>query len=94
MKGPAKTSWRAVRILPGAGACTAAQNASEKRYLTRDAPRLPLRECDRQDKCKCTYRHLSDRRGELRRSADSGFGIPTAVPSEKRRPGERRERKR
>jgi hypothetical protein len=94
MKGPAKTTWRAVSIFPGAVACIAVQKACQKRYLTSDAPRLPLRDCDRQDTCKCTYRHLTDRRGELRRTVDSGFGIPKAVPTDKRRPGERRERKR
>lgn len=94
MKPPPKASWRAVRIVPGAGACIAVDKVRETRYLTRDAPRLPLRECDRQDKCQCKYQHLPDRRGQLRRTIDSGFGIPTPVTSNKRRPGERRERKR
>ncbi len=91
---PPKAAWRAVRVTPGEGACAASRAASKKRFLNRDAPRLPLADCDQREKCQCTYRHLSDRRGELRRSDDSGFGIPKAVSSEKRRPGERRERKR
>jgi len=94
VKAPAKSSWRAVRILPGADACAAVQDICKKRYLTQDAPRLPLRECDRQDKCQCKYQHLADRRGEPRRADDSGFGIPKVISPEKRRPGERRERKR
>ena len=91
---PPKPSWRAIRVVAGADACAASQGPSQKRFLSRDAPRLPLADCDRQDTCKCTFRHLSDRRGGLRRADDSGFGIPKAVPTEKRRPGERRERKR
>ena len=94
MTTPPKPSWRAVRIVAGAGACAASQDASQKRFLSREAPRLPLPDCDRQDKCKCTYKHLADRRGELRRAVDSGYGIPKAVTSDRRRPGERRERKR
>jgi hypothetical protein len=89
-----KASWRGIRVVAGPGACDAARRAEGKRVLTKEAPRLPLRDCDRQDTCQCTYRHLTDRRGDLRRTADSGFGIPKAVPTEKRRPGERRERKR
>lgn len=94
MSTPPKKSWRGIRIIAGAGACDAAKRAMGKRVLTKDAPRLPLKDCDRQDKCQCTYRHLSDRRGEYRRTTDSGFGIPKDVTPEKRRPGERRERKR
>jgi hypothetical protein len=95
MISPPKNSWRAVAVIPGASACEAARRMSGKRFLTRDAPRLPLRDCDHQDTCKCKYQHLSDRRGEARRTADSGYGIvPKAVSPERRRPGERRERNR
>lgn len=94
MPTPPVKSWRGIRIVAGAGACDAARRAEGKRVLTKDAQRLPLRDCDRQDSCKCTYKHLTDRRGELRRTIDSGFGIPKAISPEKRRPGERRERKR
>jgi hypothetical protein len=91
---PPIASWRAIRVVAGAGACDAARLVEGKRMLTKDAPRLPLRDCDRQDSCKCTYKHLADRRGEPRRTIDSGFGIPKVISPEKRRPGERRERKR
>jgi hypothetical protein len=92
---PPKATWRAVKVVPGASACAAAQRASGKRFLTRDAPRLPLKDCDHQDTCQCTYQHRPDRRGELRRTKDSGYGItPKVVSAERRRPGERRDRKR
>ncbi len=93
MISPPKNSWRAVCVVPGASACEAAQQMSKKRFLTRDAPRLPLKDCDHQDTCRCKYQHLPDRRGEPRRSSDSAFGAtPKAASPERRRPGERRER--
>ncbi|MGH8254248.1 MAG: hypothetical protein ACRES2_09405 [Steroidobacteraceae bacterium] len=91
---PPKKTWLAVRVVAGPGACEAVKRATAKRFLTKDAPRLPLGDCDHQDKCQCKYQHLSDRRGQLRRTVDSGFGIPKTVPDNQRRPGERRERKR
>ncbi len=94
MATPPSKSWRAIRIIAGSSPCDAARRAEGKRVLTKDAPRLPLRDCDRQNTCQCTYKHLTDRRGGLRRTIDSGFGIPKAITPEKRRPGERRERKR
>ncbi|MBS0388472.1 MAG: hypothetical protein JSR15_08305 [Proteobacteria bacterium] len=93
MSIPPKKSWRAVRVVPGASPCEAALAMREKRFLTSAAPRLPLRDCDRQDTCQCKYQHLADRRGEPRRSADSAFGgAPKTVSPERRRPGERRAR--
>ena len=93
MSIPPKKSWRAVRVVPAASPCEAVLAIREKRFLTSEAPRLPLRDCDRQDRCQCKYQHLADRRGEPRRSADSSFGgAPKAVSPERRRPGERRAR--
>lgn len=93
MISPPKASWRAVGVVPGAAACEAAQGMCDKRFLTRDAPRLPLRDCDYQDKCQCKYQHLPDRRGGPRRSTTSSYGTtPKVVTPERRRPGERRER--
>ena len=82
-------------MVPGASACEAAQRMRDKRFLTREAPRLPLKDCDHQDKCQCKYQHLPDRRGEPRRGTDSSYGAaPKAATPERRRPGERRDRNR
>ena len=95
MISPPQSAWRAVCVVPGASACEAAQTMRNKRFLTREAPRLPLRDCDHLDKCQCKYQHVPDRRGEARRSTDSRYGAtPKVVTQERRRPGERRERRR
>ena len=90
-----KDSWKAVAIVAGDSACTAATQLRGKRFLSRNAPRLPLPECSKQDQCQCKYRHLADRRGSQRRSAEENRIVPTQpVAKEQRRPGERRERRR
>jgi hypothetical protein len=90
-----KDPWKAVVIVPGDSACTAATQLRGKRFLSRNAPRLPLPECSRQDQCQCKYRHLSDRRGAQRRfGEETRIGPTEPVAKEKRRPGERRERRR
>jgi hypothetical protein len=63
--------WHAVVIAAPASACAAAQACKGKRYLSRDAPRLPLAECDTHQ-CDCKYRHFADRRGPPRRHDEKG----------------------
>jgi hypothetical protein len=88
-----KVPWKAVVIVAGDSSCAAAIQLRGKRFLSRDAPRLPLPECTRQDQCQCKYRHLSDRRGSQRRSGEEARIVPAQpVAKERRRPGERRER--
>lgn len=95
MKPAPNKNWRAVSVVPGGGACEAALQLRGRRFLTREAPRLPLPECNRQNECQCKYQHLPDRRGDPRRDGDSSFGsAPKPVTAERRRPGERRERRR
>jgi hypothetical protein len=90
-----KDSWKAVAIVAGNSACPAALQLSGKRFLSRNAPRLPLPECTRQDQCQCKYRHLSDRRGAQRRTGEENrIGPNQPFAKEQRRPGERRERRR
>jgi hypothetical protein len=87
-------SWHAVCVVPGRMACEAAQRLRGQRFLSRDAPRLPLPDCNHQAECQCKYQHLADRRGDPRRTEDTAVGIaPKAVGNERRRPGERRERR-
>jgi hypothetical protein len=63
--------WHAVTIAAPASACAAAQACKGKRYLSREAPRLPLAQCDT-SKCECKYRHFPDRRGPPRRHEEKG----------------------
>lgn len=63
-----RNRWHAVTIAAPANACDAAQACKGKRFLSGDAPWLPLKECDAK-RCECRYRHYEDRRGDSRRQA-------------------------
>lgn len=64
--GSVKPSFRAVAVNPGDCACANARKLSGQRFLSREAPILPLRDCGNV-RCKCTYLHHADRRGPERR---------------------------
>src|SRR5215472_4629746 len=77
--------WHAVRVVPGPCACTAVKQFGNKRWLGKEAPRLPLAACTTPSRCKCTYRHFEDRRAGPRRAGErSGLSRPL-TGSEKRR---------
>ena len=61
--------WHAVSVIPCTRSCLAARNLSARRYLSAEAPALPLAVCDLSN-CTCSYRHHKDRRGGPRRAAD------------------------
>jgi len=64
--------YHAVSIQPGLSACAAAYRCCGTRVLSRDAPSLPLPDCDALH-CECQYRDYPDRRvGPRRRSNGSG----------------------
>ena len=74
-RGPApaamrNTPWRAVSIVTGRWCCEAAHNLPPIRYLSKEAPRLPLPQCNSPDSCSCLYKHHLDRRGQPRRKGD------------------------
>lgn len=75
--------WHAVTIAAPGSACPAAQACKGKRYLSRDAPRLPLAECG-STQCECKYRHFPDRRGPPRRHDEMG-GAPQVRDKNSRR---------
>jgi hypothetical protein len=64
-----KTKWYSVSVVPGKRCCTAAKQVARKRWLSADAPRLPLEKCDLRT-CECRYQHHTDRRGIPRRRVD------------------------
>jgi len=55
--------FRAVSIQTGPRACTAAKYLKDKKFLSAQAPELPLSRCDISD-CKCKYVYHKDRRDE------------------------------
>jgi hypothetical protein len=58
--------FHAVSIIGSGTACAVSEACRGKRFLSTEAPRLPLAECDAK-RCECRYRHYADRRGAPRR---------------------------
>jgi len=85
----AANPWHAVAVVGSRMACQAATQLAGRRFLSAEAPRLPLPQCTWPTRCGCTYRHYEERRANLRRGADRGmYGRPVSV--ERRAGGERR----
>jgi hypothetical protein len=69
--------WHAVEIIPQRFACPEARALAKRRFLSREAPRLPLPDCSTPWRCDCTYRHFQDRRTGPRRAWERGLpGLP------------------
>lgn len=78
-----RQQWHAVSIVGKLGVCEAAAALRRTRFLSKDAPRLPLPECTSPERCHCVYAHYTDRRSSLRRGVDRG--MPNyRVPDERR----------
>jgi hypothetical protein len=75
--------FHAVTIATGSRACTAARALRDQRFLSRDAPPLPLKDCDCAT-CGCRYEHYDDRRSMGRRARDLGVSIDGYTDDEKR----------
>lgn len=76
--------YHAVSIVPGEHACPAAKDLSGKRFLSREAPILPLSSCTSAE-CNCTYAHYADRRKGSRRTSDLVMAMDTYAGSDRRR---------
>lgn len=48
--------------------CAAVQSLGNVRYLNKEAPLVPLRNCSQKDQCACRYVHHNDRRTGQRRN--------------------------
>ncbi len=57
----AEHPYAAVSIIPCRDACMAAWEMQGERFLIREAPRLPLPECD-SGNCTCEFKQYDDRR--------------------------------
>jgi hypothetical protein len=66
------TTYHAVSILPGADVCAACHRFTGQRFLSLQAPPLPLPTCDA-FQCTCRYRHHKDRRAGPRRRGEFGL---------------------
>lgn len=54
--------YAAVKIDPCESPCSAAFDTAARIFLSREAPKLPLQNCDRTSQCHCKYIHYDDRR--------------------------------
>jgi hypothetical protein len=63
--------WHAVSVIADGSACQHAQDLGDQRFLSQDAPRLPLEGCSDPMRCRCRYRHFPDRRKGPRRAVEN-----------------------
>jgi hypothetical protein len=82
--------YHAVSIVPGVAHCDAARELRRRRFLSREAPPLPLAACTL-GKCRCAYKHYDDRRTKARRAADRIGQPPPFSGSERRGTSGRRQ---
>lgn len=62
--------WHAVSVECDRHGCPQAQRLAGQRFLSGQAPQLPLVSCSNPQGCRCVYRHHDDRRAGPRRLLD------------------------
>ena len=80
--------YHCVEIKMSYDACEEVLKLYGKRYLSAEAPMLPVAGCDQQ--CKCKFKHYEDRRHDDRRDAFSSSGIHFSGEKNRRLGGDRR----
>ncbi len=86
-----KVKWHAVSVSSEAGSCFPARLLKEQRFLSTEAPPLPLADCTQPASCNCTYKKFDDRRTELRRSHEiSGIRRPSPEQEQRTTRGRRK----
>ena len=85
-------AFHAVTIVSGRHACTAARTLAGKRFLSSEAPILPLKDCNSEE-CECRYEHHEDRRIGPRRARELGVAIDGFEGDEQRSKQKRGRRK-
>ena len=77
--------WHAISVDAKAVSCVAAQDLRRKRFLSNEAPALPLEGCTKRATCPCTYRHHDDRRSKSRRESEAGISSNASKHGTERR---------
>ena len=77
-------SWHAISVISSAQSCPAARALRGTRFLSSQAPPLPLKDCNQRSACTCTYKHHKDRRAGPRRASERS-GLTRATPPAERR---------
>jgi hypothetical protein len=67
--------YHAIAIHAGPKRCEAVKPLLGKRYLSKEAPRLPLKDCT-EPACSCHYRHHDDRRLDGKPLDHNGVPLP------------------
>jgi hypothetical protein len=80
-----KHPWLAAEIVAPTTACPGAQALKGKRFLSTEAPLLPLRDCTHTESCHCVYRKHSDRRDSTVRRSEDDTGIRRMKPAAEER---------
>jgi hypothetical protein len=79
------SQWHAVSILSSESSCPAARALRAARFLSSEAPRLPLAQCSCPGVCPCAYKHHADRRGQTRRQEElTGLRRSNRISQERR----------
>jgi len=87
---PLTNPWHAVAIRSSQLRCPAATQLGKRRFLSGEAPSLPLPDCACSEQCRCLYQHFDDRRTLTRRATDEGRPAPAYRGADRRRaPGRR-----
>jgi hypothetical protein len=63
--------WHAVGISTGVSCCRQSVLLRQTRFLSNQAPTLPLQGCTLPRSCVCKYKHFRDRRSGPRRATES-----------------------
>jgi hypothetical protein len=77
--------WHAISVDARALSCMVAHDLRKKRFLSREAPALPLEGCTKRSSCPCTYKHHDDRRSKSRRDSEAGISSSTSKHGTERR---------
>ena len=78
--------WYSVSIVPGDDYCKLVRMHQGTRWLSAEAPRLPVPGCDSRH-CDCRYRHYADRRTEVQRKQDRDGWVRHFKGEDRRAPG-------
>lgn len=88
---PHGARFHCVEVSAGLPSCTAVRGLGNVRFLSGEAPTIPVPGCDAQQ-CNCRYVHHGDRRADDRRNPYGQWSnLPTGLTRERRRRVERRQ---
>jgi hypothetical protein len=86
--GKTISPYHCVEVKMSYDACEEVLKIHGKRYLSAEAPTLPLPDCNQN--CGCKFKHHNDRRFDDRRDAFSASGIHFSGQKNRRLGGDRR----